>query len=582
MNNPIPPSPCGPADPDRLRQKADILETNLFKSVTKQDDPITLRFQINRETSPDPVIIKALIQLFPRLNLRSPKILLFIKKILDRPTQPGEVIKLRKKILDLSGAGEPQTAHLSIYLQAVVSSKALAVEIRGTAPVPGRDGDIDKALFDHERCPGLIHADGVIDFREINKYPIVRKGDNLFFITPPVQGKAGIQYDGTIVPVEKTMPMVLTLREGVRRVEDRSGGAGGAYFIRSTKTGVVVLTRKDGQITDIEVRDALDIKRLDYSTGNIGSRFICPISMTIDTICDGFRIRAKGAVAVREVDGGDVETDETAVAHTVHPGSRIKARKDIIVNFSHRCRLTALDGRITVRDEMTDTRADGKSISFEKSRGVLSGATLDTQQLTLKNLYFNGENRIYFGHRLFAEKDNLLAARKKLQEKNLARETQLAEIRAALQKEIHLLAKTLKTHLLLRDNLAALIQAARDLEYNLIYKELEAIAESMNTKEVIQIKKNLDRLRDIPEQIQKTASEANAILDRMAVMDREMTEMKLDIDGLLRRAATLKIFIPGAEDTVPAMVAESKTDKATRIRIQGQYTPAQGFQLTRL
>ncbi len=192
MTDQNPPSANQPTDQDRIQDKANILESNLFSAISKQEDPVVIRFQVDRETAPDPVIIKALMQLFPRINIKAPKILLLIRKLLLRTIPAGEELKIQKQMIDLSGSENPELRHLVVFLRVLVRGKILAVEIKGVPPIPSKDGAIAKAFFDYKSCPGLMKEDGVIDFREINKYPIVKTGDNLFFITPEVQGRSGM------------------------------------------------------------------------------------------------------------------------------------------------------------------------------------------------------------------------------------------------------------------------------------------------------------------------------------------------------------------------------------------------------
>lgn len=198
---------------ERCRDKAALLENNLFNLITKQNDPISCRFQINRDKYPDAAIVK------------------------------------------------------------------------GTPPIPSRNGAIGKAFLPPESSPGLLDQNGAIDFKETNKYPIVQTGDNLFFITPAFQGRPGIAYDGSILEVGEALPFDIELKGGVDHMEslDSEGNSIG-YFLRAAKTGVAVLIRTDGKITSLEITDKLKIKRLDYSTGNIGSTVICPISIKLDTL----------------------------------------------------------------------------------------------------------------------------------------------------------------------------------------------------------------------------------------------------------------------------------------------------------
>ena len=587
QNPPNLPSENQPPAHDRIQDKADILESNLFSAISKQEDPVVIRFQIDRETAPDPVIIKALMQLFPRLNIKGPKILLLIRKILLRPIPPGEELKIQKQMLDLSESENPTLRHLAVFLRILVRGKILAVEIKGVPPIPSKDGAIAKAFFDHEKCPGLLKEDGVIDFREINKFPIVKTGDNLFFITPEVQGRSGMTYDGKVIPVPQAMPMSFNLKDGVDIVDSQqTGGKSRGYFLRASKTGVVLLNRpseSNGKISEIEIRDALDVNRLDYSTGNIGTNFICPISMKIDTICSGFRIRARGTIEVGELEGGEVETDSHATIHAAHPDSKVTAQKDVVAHFARHSKLTSQKGRVSIIDELVDSEVDGVEIAFEKSRGILSGNTLDAEHFELKSLYFCGENRIHFGRRLFGEKQSLLDARKKLKEENLAREEKKKELMEGLHRDIRQLTKILKNNPLLRDDLKTFIIATQTMDYKTMYQELDTIGQTMNTKEVINIKKLLDTLKKHPGQVEIAEAKDKALLARIAETEKEMTGMKLEIEGFLRRASTLKIFTPDTQkddsDGAPAVFIESKQKEDTFIKLHGSYNRQQGFQI---
>ncbi len=583
MTDQTPPAENQPLAQDRIQDKADILESNLFNTVSKQEDPVVIRFQVDRETAPDPVIIKALMQLFPRIDIKGPKILLLIRKLLLRPIPPGGELKIQKQMLNLSESENPELRHLAVFLRVLVRGKILAIEIKGVPPILSKDGAIAKAFFDHKSCPGLLKEDGVIDFREINSYPIVKAGDNLFFITPEVQGRSGMSYDGKVIPVPQAMPMTFNLKEGVDIVDSqKTGGKSRGYFLRASKTGVVLLSQSDGKISGIEVRDALDVNRLDYSTGNIGTNFICPISMKIDTICSGFRIRARGTVEVGELEGGEVETDSHATIHAAHPDSKVTAHKDVVAHFARHSKLTSKKGRVSIIDELVDSEVDGVEIAFEKSRGILSGNTLDAEHVELKSLYFCGENKIYFGRRLFDEKQALLDARKKLKEDNLAREEKKTELMEVLHRDIRQLTKILKNNPLLLDDLKAFIIAAQTMDYKTMYQELDTIGQTMNTKEVINIKKLLDTLKKHPGQVEIAEAKDKALLARIAETEQEMTRMKLDIEGFLRRAGTLKIFTPDRDkddESPPAVFIESKQEEDTFIKLHGTYNRQQGFQI---
>lgn len=571
--------------PDRTKAKADILESNLFNAVSKQNNPFVLQIHVDREMSPDPVIVQALIQLLPRLRIKIPQALILIRRLLLEEVLPGKELNIQKRIFSLAGQGNPETAHLDITLRAVATTKKLAVEIKGVIPVQPRDGAITKGFFDYERCPGVLLSDGSIDFREINKYPIVRAGDELFFITPEKQGRAGIQYDGTVVPVPDAKPLAITLRGGVDLVDSISmDGQNQGSFIRASKTGVVLLTKTDGTISEVEVRDTLEAKRLDYSTGNIGTNFICPISMRIDTICSQFSIRAKGTIAVGELEGGHVVTESRALINNAHPDSTVHAEKDITVHFSRGAGISSLNGFVTITDEALDSKIDARGIVFDKYKGILAGSSLDAEQITLKNIFLSGDNTIYLGRRLFDEKDKLILARAKLKEEIRARQEQETATLTHLHDTIKDLSRILKTNPLLRDNLRTFILATQSMDYPVLYRELDTMAQTMNVKEVDLIKKDLDTLKRIPEQHTADQEKDAAMVRRIAQAEADMAGMTLTVEALLRRAATLRIFTPDPSKENPEqpdLFVESQQDKDIPVRISGTFNPRQGFILTR-
>lgn len=581
-----PPSPAQAAR-DRIQDKADILESNLFSTISKQKNPVTARLQVDRDATPDLAIVRALAQLLPRINLTSSKIPLMIRKLLLRRLPNGKEIKIQKQLMSLAETGNPELAHLAVFMRVLVTPQILAMEFKGVPPVPSRDSEIGKAFFDYKRCPGIFKEDGKIDFREINKYPIVKKGDNLFFITPEVQGKAGIQYDGQVIHVPQALPMNTIMKEGVDIVESHEAGSSsrGGYFLRAARTGVVLLNISDGKITEIEVQNALDIRRIDYSTGNIGTNFICPISMKIDTICSGFSIRARGAVEVAELEGGEVRTDSHAKVKLAHPDSRVAARKDVIVHLSRNSHLSSQKGRVSIVDELVDTRAEGVEFHFEKYKGVLSGSVVDAEQIHIKNVYFCGDNTLHFGRRLFEERRSLAGERKKLAAEKLERKEHEKELTEAFHDNIMQLFKILKTNPLLRDDMKTFILAAQTMDYDTMYEELDTIGQTMNTKEVMAIKKLLDNLKGIPEQEKAAENRDRELQARIQETEKEMARLTLNVEGRLRRAGTLRIFTPDqdgeppeAPDT-PAVFVESKKEEDTLIKFQGSFIPNRGFQI---
>ncbi len=575
--------PERPLAKDKLQDKANILENNLFNAVSKQKDKINILFKISREQFPDAVIFKALSQLFPRINIKGNTILLILEKMLSRTIPKDNQLKIKKQLLNLAETENPDLSRLRLTLEIVFTCRLLHLALKGTPEIPSQDGAIAKAFFDHASCPGMLLKNGGIDYREINRYPIVKKGDNLFLITPESPGKPGMGYDGKIIQVPNALPLEFNLSGGVERVDtlDMEGENPG-YFLKASKTGVVLLTRTDSLITGIEISDELDVNRLDYSTGNIGTHFICPISMKIDTICGGFKIRARGMVTANVLEGGEIETDSQAQVHTIEPTSKVTAREDIIFHFARNAILTSKTGCITILDELMDSTLFSRSISFEKNKGTLAGNTLDADTILLKNVYFSGENTLYFGRRLFAERQELFDSRENLEQEMLTLNEREKELMESFHHQLKRLTKALKNTPPLLENIKNLILATRTMDFDTLDKELEIIGKLMNTKEVSAIQKRLETLKEIKNKpFKEQAKELNGKIDKT---NQRMSVMTLTIEGLLRRAGTLKIYTGAVENDLPQkpeVFVESEKDGDTFIKINCTYTPRQGFKITR-
>lgn len=582
-----PPDPATQTfSPERLQAKADILESNLYSHIMKQSNRIRVAFRINREQFPDPVVVKGLLQLFPRLNIKAQKALLLLRKMMTRTIPEGSDLNVRKTLMAMPDSEDPDLARLNVSLDITLTSKTITLIIAGVPEIPSRNGEIKEAFFDYQSCPGMLMADGKINFREINKYPIAKEGDNLFFITPEFQGKPGMTYDGQIIHVEEATPLEFNLLGGIDVVNQRDQeGRYLGYYLKASRTGVVVLNRENGRLKDIGITSDLDVKRLDYTTGNIGTQYICPISMTIDTICGGFRIRAKGAVTVNILDGGEIQTDADAQARMIRTGSRITAKNSIDCAQCMQSVLDSETGCITVNDELFDSTLFSRAFTFEKTGGPMTNNKLDSERITIKGVLFCGENTLYFGRRLFERKKRLLDDL----QANENNKKLLAQKEKSCLEEIHLelvrLTKIIRTHPRLREPMKQLILAAQTKAIARLKTELSSIAKEMNTKEVIRIQKLLDTLESIPDDAAALDEKQQGIEYDIKEADAHMEELHLSVEGYLRRAGTLKIY-NGAldEDDMrkPALIIENEQNKDMYIKVAGTWSVQEGFTVKRL
>ena len=242
-----------------VQEKTDILETNLLKSVSKQADPSILRIKINRASVPNAVINKALLQLMPKLNVKPREFVLGLRDLLQKDIPLNKQENFKKS---LNAADEILFDDLNIItrsFKAIASKKELEIIVKGIPAIKSIDGKIEKSFFNHKQSPGKILENGAINFKEINKYPIVNAGEKLFYIIHEKQGEKGVSFDGKLIPAEDAKPFIIHIGPGVEKKDDpdETGKLKG-YFLQSQKTGVVILNRDEkGIINGIGISDEI-------------------------------------------------------------------------------------------------------------------------------------------------------------------------------------------------------------------------------------------------------------------------------------------------------------------------------------
>src|SRR6056297_162194 len=124
---------------EQLQKKAAILENNLYNQVKKQQDTASLSFQIERERYQDSVVLKALAQLFPRMNVQAAVVLAALKTVMAKERPGDEPLTVRHVLRDLSDADDERLTRLSLTLEISITTKHLNLTLKGVPPIPSRD-----------------------------------------------------------------------------------------------------------------------------------------------------------------------------------------------------------------------------------------------------------------------------------------------------------------------------------------------------------------------------------------------------------------------------------------------------------
>jgi predicted RNA-binding protein Jag len=161
---------------------------------------------------------------------------------------------------------------------------------RGTPPTPGRHGYF-KPTQEVEIKKGLKQRDdGTIDYREIQQFPSVERGQVLGVVQPPIQGIPGISVTNEMVFPPEVYPLSITEGKGVVLVEDGTK-------VVATISGHPEITVK-GQLAKISVIPKLILnKDIDIHTGNI--HYVGDVEI-YGSVQDAMLVEAQGNILVRE------------------------------------------------------------------------------------------------------------------------------------------------------------------------------------------------------------------------------------------------------------------------------------------
>lgn len=569
--------------PQRVQEKADILETNLFKSVSRQTDPSRIHLKINRENFPDAVIHKALLHLMPRFNVSPRHFILGLRDLLQKDIPKDKPEKFEKLLTQEDETLYDDSNIAARNFEAIASKTELEIIVSGIPEIKTQHGEIAQSFFNHEQSPGKLLKDGVINFKEINKFPIVNAGDNLFYITHERQGRQGVSFDGKLIPVEEAKPFIINIGPGIKKIDDPDEtGKSKGYFLQARTTGVVVIDRDELQvIRSVDIREEIEILKLDYSTGNIGTQYTCPVQMKIGVMCNGFKLRVNGKVEATIVDGGEIITNNEASIIKAQFGSSIMALKDIRIDSAGHSTIISERGTITIGRELIDSKVSSPRLVFEKTKGLITNNRIESENLSLKGLYFSGENIIHFGNNLFVEKEKLIKSRENIRADKLQFSNNEKLLMGQLQLELKRLAKLTVGDSELVKHIKPIIMATSTMDFETIYREMALLEKKNNTKVVVNVRKLFETLEKLPQSIEACRLRESTANDNIDEVNNRMSLMKLSIEGFLRRAATLKIFcgiIKDEKAVEPDFMLESDDIEDKHIKVTGTWSQHKGFE----
>ncbi|CCO22812.1 DUF342 domain-containing protein [Maridesulfovibrio hydrothermalis] len=243
-----------------------------------------------------------------------------------------------------------------------------AVIVRGTEPVPGRDGRFEYANESLVATSiGTTGEDDRVDFKDRGVHPMVGPGDIIGKIHPPIEGKAGEDVYGRLTPPPGGNTFEIKPGDHVAPMPD-------GITYKATSTGIVHL--ENGELS---IKDVLTTKGdIDYSTGNIklekGSVHVS------GSIRDGFAVDVPDHIVVKDsiegatvIAGGDIEVKGGLV---MGGKGSIKAGKTVTAQFAANAHIECGD-ELIVAHEISNCLVRCKGpITAHGGKGVIQGGII--------------------------------------------------------------------------------------------------------------------------------------------------------------------------------------------------------------
>ncbi|TGK25265.1 DUF342 domain-containing protein [Leptospira stimsonii] len=235
----------------------------------------------------------------------------------------------------------------------------------GTAPVPGKNGDI-RILFIHPAIPHLEEDQfGRVDFKNIQIIQSVSKDQKLAEKISPTPGKEGKNVFGEILPYEPGKEADWKLGANVRLSLDGN-------TVHSLISGRPILDRQG----TIRVDEVCHLENVDFSTGNVSF----PGTIIVEgSIADGFTLETEGSIIVKKSVGkvflkaaGDIVLSGGFMGRN---GGLIESGADIYTRFVEQGRLIAKNTIFIEEASMHSELVAGESVVIRGGRGELIGGT---------------------------------------------------------------------------------------------------------------------------------------------------------------------------------------------------------------
>jgi hypothetical protein len=221
--------------------------------------------------------------------------------------------------------------------------------VPGTPPTPGRAGYVELA-FDAGLAPGLLNADGHMDFFERGLLKSVSAGQLVALVHPPELGQPGMSVDGQTLPARAGEPAKLKLGAGVQ--------VDGEGRVRAVHDGVVLY--KPGESLAV-VAQHVHQGAVDLHTGHLDMHGSLTVKGDVERL---LQVRASGDVEVLgAVSGGSLRAQGSIrVSGNVRGAddARVVAEHDVTLKSCESADVTA--GAVLRVQEAVNSQLRGRHV----------------------------------------------------------------------------------------------------------------------------------------------------------------------------------------------------------------------------
>ena len=236
----------------------------------------------------------------------------------------------------------------------------------GIEPIKGENGSIEYKVSTEAVYTPKIKENGVADYRDIQSFTQVNKGDVIAVRIPEGKGTPGTSIFGDTIPAQPGKPYELKPSKNIIVTADKNE-------LRADAHGILINT--DGILS---VKNDLEIPGdVDFKIGNINFKG----KVIIDgNVLPGFKIESESDILIH----GQVESAtiiSTGASIQIEKGiigknnSLIKAKKSINANFAQDCKLDC-DGDINIETSLLHCHVIAENINTTTAEATVIGGEL--------------------------------------------------------------------------------------------------------------------------------------------------------------------------------------------------------------